>query len=74
MLMPFGFRHPAPRSLQRQGHDTAPVVHKTTGAVFRRLSDQEQDPELAVASDGGVEVLRHVVITLNAPQDDFELG
>ena len=34
------------------------------------MSDQEQDPELAVASDGGVEV----IITLNAPQDDFELG
>lgn len=26
LLMPFGFRHPARRPLQRPGHDTAPVA------------------------------------------------
>lgn len=74
MLMPFGFRHLAPQVAATAPGMAPPLSllqDDRGGADISPDLDQEQDTELAVASDGGAEVLHPVVITL---QDDLELG
>ena len=58
--MPFGFRHPAPQVAATAPGMAPPLSFCSSdrgGADISPDLDQEQDTELAVASDGGAEVL-----------------